>query len=417
MRRCGERWRGEKDTVTKTSARSCPICGESTCDVLHRQKFVLPQGHPLTNGYDVVCCRGCGFVYADTVVSQVDYDRFYARFSKYEDRLTATGGGDTTWDAERLHHTAECVAGLLPNPRSRILDIGCANGGLLRALKHLGWSDLCGMDPSRACVENTQRSGIEAHVGRLSAIPDDLGQFDCVILSHVLEHVSSLKSAVCSLSSLLGPDGIVYVETPDAARYAEFVTAPFQDFNTEHINHFSLRCLANLFGNMGWIAQTVGQKVVLSAPRMPYPALYTVFARDTAIAQRFTPTPDTELCERIRAYITRSQAALDAIATRIETALRASSELIVWGTGQLTMKLLAETSLGAAKIVAFVDSNPINQGRLLRGVPILAPDAIRHMAQPILVASTLHQDEIVGVIRSRLGLMNPLILLSERMNT
>ena len=90
--------------------------------------------------------------------------------------------------------------------------------------------------------------------------------------------------------------------------------------------------------------------------------------------------------------------------------------MIVWGTGQLTLKLLAETPLGEARIVAFVDSNPINQGRLLRGVPILAPDAIRSMAQPILVASTLHQDEIVAVIRERMKLTNPLILLSSRTN-
>ena len=397
--------------------RPCPICDAAACEVLHQQKFVLPQGHPLTAGYDVVCCKRCGFVYADTTVSQADYDRFYAEFSKYEDRQTSTGGGDAPWDAQRLGATAAYIAGCLPDRRARILDIGCANGGLLRALRDLGWANVVGVDPSAACVENTSRlHGIEAHVAWLSAISVGLGQFDCVILSHVLEHVSSLHPAVRSLSDLVRPGGIAYVETPDATRYAEFVTAPFQDFNTEHINHFSLRCLANLFRSAGWNALAMGQKVILSAPQMPYPAVYTVFAHEPGEAYGFILSPDTELPGQIRAYIARSQASLDELSATIRAALRNSPELIVWGTGQLTMKLLAETPLGEAQIVAFVDSNPINQGRLLRDVPILAPEAIRGMAQPILVASTLHQDEIVAVIRSRMGLTNPLILLSSRTN-
>ena len=62
------------------------IRGSTHCDVLHKQNFVLPEGHPLANGYLVVACDNCGFVYADTQVSQHDYDVFYARFSKYESR-------------------------------------------------------------------------------------------------------------------------------------------------------------------------------------------------------------------------------------------------------------------------------------------------------------------------------------------
>jgi uncharacterized Zn finger protein len=77
----------------KKSIRKCPICQEENGEILHTQKFVLPEGHPLSNGYDILCCDRCGFVYADTTVSQKDYDIFYAKLSKYEDKKTATGGG------------------------------------------------------------------------------------------------------------------------------------------------------------------------------------------------------------------------------------------------------------------------------------------------------------------------------------
>jgi len=40
----------------KKSLRNCPICQEENGEILHTQNFVLPEGHPLSNGYDILCC-------------------------------------------------------------------------------------------------------------------------------------------------------------------------------------------------------------------------------------------------------------------------------------------------------------------------------------------------------------------------
>jgi hypothetical protein len=111
-------------------------------------------------------------------------------------------------------------------------------------------------------------------------------------------------------------------------------------------------------------------------------------------------------------YIERSSALWSQIDCRIGEALRGSPELIVWGTGQLTLKLLAETQLSQAKITAFVDSNPIHQGRQLRGAPILSPGGIRGYSQPILIGTLLHHTQILAQIEE-MGLNNPVILLPE----
>ena len=74
------------------SKRLCPICETSDVQFLHSQRFELPEGHPLSAGYDIVTCSSCGFVFADTTVAQADYDKFYAEHSKYEDIKTGTGG-------------------------------------------------------------------------------------------------------------------------------------------------------------------------------------------------------------------------------------------------------------------------------------------------------------------------------------
>jgi hypothetical protein len=87
--------------------------------------------------------------------------------------------------------------------------------------------------------------------------------------------------------------------------------------------------------------------------------------------------------------------------------------VIVWGTGQLTMKLLCESRLANHAVAAFVDNSEVNQGKFLRGVRILSPRQLKEsgMDQPIVIGSLLHGREIIDGIRANLGLGNKLIEL------
>jgi 2-polyprenyl-3-methyl-5-hydroxy-6-metoxy-1,4-benzoquinol methylase len=400
--------------IQKNTLRHCPICGEESGEVLHTQNFVLPDGHPLAEGYDVVCCDRCGFVYADTTVSQKDYDIFYAKLSKYEDNKTSTGGADSPYDAQRLRKTAACIAEFLPDNNLRILDIGCANGGLLGYLKELGYSNLYGIDPSPACVENTQRNyGIEAAIGSLFKLPQNIGKFDIIILSHVLEHIQDIQSAIRSIEQLLHPEGYLYIEVPNAAEYIHHLYAPFQDFNTEHINHFSEHYLNNLFQKESFINQELKEKIFDIAPQKTYPAIYGFWQRQSDHPQKEVIELDTRLKENIEQYIQGSKEMMRSMDEKIQAALQINHEIMVWGTGQLSMKLLAETALSQATITAFIDGNPINHGQVISGVEIVPPSQIqaRNLSQPILITSTLSQEAIHENIK-KMGLANPIILLS-----
>lgn len=392
--------------MTRVAQRPCPICSHIQVDILHRQRFVLPEGHPLSDGYDVVCCENCGFVYADTAVTQEAYDQFYAEYSKYEDQKTGTGGIEKEWDRKRLEQTAHQIAAFLNDVNYSVLDVGCANGGLLKALKDAGYRSVFGIDPSPVCVENTRRLGVCAEIGSLVQ-PLDHERFDCVVLSHTLEHVQDLKQAAQWIYSILADSACVYLEVPDAARYADFVDAPFQDFNTEHINHFSMKSLHNFLRANGFEPSEWGEKVIPASANKPYPASYCFAKRCNNIAKI---EKDNELAGKIQRYISISRDILDEIESKLHTVFSDSKRVIVWGTGQLTMKLLAETSLANAKIVAFVDSNPINQGKVLEGVKVIAPEGVAAFREPILISTTLHQQSIVEQIHE-MGLSNPLIFL------
>ena len=397
--------------ATKVRVRYCPICGYTTAKVLITQRFVIPKDHPLGDVQDIVCCDWCDFVYADVSATQEDYDLYYAHFSKYEDSQTPMGGG-TIFDDERLTRTAEYITHALPDRRMRILDVGCANGTMLGALKQFGYVNLCGVDLSPGCVESTKRRyDIKAHVGSLSDLSQGIGKFDFVILSHVLEHVKELRQALYHVRELLPASGYLYVEVPDASRYADFVFSPFQDFNTEHINHFSLQGLTNLLRICGFNIKDAGHKLIEAAPGIAYPVVFTTAVKmdDNEPPNQIPLGTDEQLKRGMQAYIDTSQQMMDKIGLKLRNILSEQSSVIVWGTGQLVMKLLAETALAEANIKAFVDSNPVNQGQVLRGIPILAPEQIIGMTDPIIVGSTLHYEAIYKRIREQMKLPNDVI--------
>jgi len=398
--------------MKKTSLRLCPICSCNLCEVLHTLQFVLPDGNPLQSSYDVVCCEHCGFIYADITVPQKDYDAFYLRFSKYEDTSISTGGGKTTFDAKRLQRTATCIADSLPDRKARIMDIGCATGGLLKSLKAMGYQNLVGLDPSPTCVSRTIANvGIQAFVGSLSSLDDRLEKYDCVILSHVMEHVKDLQNAAVCIKNLMTESGLAYIEVPDATRYTEHLYAPFQDFNTEHINHFSLVGLSNLFSQVRLVPLSQGNRTIYTAPGVAYPVIYTIFTHETTSSHRKGGIfRDTLSLERVKEYIFRSQGMMDKMDARIKMILDETPEILVWGTGQLAMKLLATTCLKEAKIKAFVDGNPINQGQFINEIEVKAPEQIIGLNYPILITSTLHQTEIEATIR-KYGLPNKIFSL------
>ena len=280
--------RDERARRTRPRGRARSAGGKR--EVLHRQPFVLPEGHPLGAGYDVVCCDGCGFVYADTRVTQADYDAYYAGLSKYEDPRPApaaasrpgTTRGSPAWP-RRWRRTS-------PAASAKIVDVGCANGGLLR---HLGRPRLSAARRRRPVAalrgERPQRCRGDRAVGSLFSLPAGRRRRR---LRRPLARPRARAGCACGPGArrarLLRPGGVVYVEVPDATRYADCLAAPFQDFNTEHVNHFGPVSLASLLARGG--IRGAGGRRRRSRPRpgIPYPAVYAVGrvrpGRDSAIA-------------------------------------------------------------------------------------------------------------------------------------
>jgi SAM-dependent methyltransferase len=409
-------------TLSPQPHRACGACGASGNTVCHHQRFIVPDGYPLPSEYDVVVCRRCGFVYADPAATQSDYDRFYCQWSKYDDSATATGSGVSPHDAARLAITASDIARSLPSRAASILDAGCATGGLLTALRNHGFSAVAGLDPSPHCAAACRDRGFEAYVGSISSAtaPTHMPKFDCVVFSHVLEHVYDIPAFFTAARRLLAPGGYLYLETPDATRYNDYLYAPFQEFNTEHINHFSARALENIARRFGFQPVVVEQKVIQTGPHTLYPAVFGLFHDNGGNADEHSVVCDQELPSRIAAYIRQSTEQMERINRHLASQLTNTRSVFLWGAGQLAMKLLTLPSLAHIQVRAVIDNNPVLRGKTLAGAPVIGPHelgshkiGLREIAgttEPIIIATLLHADEIGAQVR-RLGLSNPVISL------
>jgi 2-polyprenyl-3-methyl-5-hydroxy-6-metoxy-1,4-benzoquinol methylase len=121
-------------------------------------------------------------------------------------------------------------------PRGTIVDVGCAYGPFLTALRDAGWPGF-GIDVSEDAVEHVRKVvGLPAArmpFERLERRHVPAERIDGVTLWYVIEHLRDLDGALRRVAGLLGPGGVLAFSTPNgrgisarASKYAFLRASP-----------------------------------------------------------------------------------------------------------------------------------------------------------------------------------------------
>jgi SAM-dependent methyltransferase len=361
---------------------------------LHTQELVLPEEFELPETFDIVICASCGMAYSDTTGESGKLTDHYRADSymmcNWEDHKPEahceTELGPPV-DVARLRVLVEQLVKLIPGRDVRILDVGCASGTLLALLSRAGFSDIQGIDPSANAVAAAHRLGQRARVGDVDVpLPPELGTFDIIIISHVLEHLGRPREALKNLRRVLRPGGLVYAEVPDAARYAEFLVEPFVDFNHEHVNHFSMAHLSELFRTGGFVLAASGKKTI-TVVNWPYPVIYGLWRMlEVAPCESVALEFDVDSLSRcLKPYVSGSRELLEKYDVALRAMLRGRRQVAVRCLGYRAWTLLANTILRDLSVVAYIDNASSKQALTVRGIRVTAPTTPLGAGIPIVV--------------------------------
>lgn len=188
---------------------SCEICGERSREVV-RDTVEIARG--VRTALSVVCCGACGFLYQTPRFNPDFYRKYYG--SQYRQLLSGATAPSPEYVAdqtERGEHLFYSLSRYLPE-RGRLLDVGCAAGGLMTAFVRHGWTAL-GVDPDIGCT------AYGASVLRLSVVAqaaEDLevepAVYDLIIITGSLEHVYDPNEVLARCHRAAGPGSLLLLE-------------------------------------------------------------------------------------------------------------------------------------------------------------------------------------------------------------
>ncbi|OQX12633.1 MAG: hypothetical protein BWK76_17370 [Desulfobulbaceae bacterium A2] len=127
-------------------------------------------------------------------------------------------------------------------PGKKLLEIGVGSGSFLEAAREHGF-EVRGCDLSPAiCRQAEMKYGVPVYCGTLRDITGT-GQFDVVVLNHVLEHVERPVEFLREVERLLLPNGIAYIAVPNRACW-EACLSGWTSYEPYHLTYFSQQTLA-----------------------------------------------------------------------------------------------------------------------------------------------------------------------------
>ena len=157
------------------------------------------------------------------------------------------------------------IAGQVPATARRVLDLGCATGGLATLLKARGPVEVVGIERDEAYAaaaaarcDRVVHADAEA-LARRDDLEADLGRFDCLVAADVLEHLVDPWAALRAYARLIGPGGTAVVSLPNVAHWTTYAQLargswprqPEGIHDATHLRWFTLRDACELLAQAG----------------------------------------------------------------------------------------------------------------------------------------------------------------------
>ncbi len=209
------------------------------------------------HGLELQCviCKRCGLVFTNPRIDKESFGDFYTNF--YRDLYNYNLGEN---DLDSLHKSNyengkfvhEFVKPFIKN-QSKVLEIGCANGGLLKFFREQGHS-VTGLDLGEAeVIYGKDKFGLNLYHKSIDDFESDEKQ-DLIIMIHVIEHLIEPEITMNKIHQNLSDSGLLYISCPDidilpnGLIYKSDWLTLMQNAHTINFDKLSITNLLNKYG-------------------------------------------------------------------------------------------------------------------------------------------------------------------------
>ena len=153
-------------------------------------------------------------------------------------------------DKSKYQYGLKLLEQLNPQPKDKIIDIGCGAGGFLFEAENLGWNQCVGVDINEKWSKSFSKStGVQFINSTFESLNSERlgGDYNVVSMWNVLEHIYDVHKTVSDIYKLLQNGGLFIVMVPNVKSLASRLMREMSPtFNWKHVSHFCENSLKTL---------------------------------------------------------------------------------------------------------------------------------------------------------------------------
>lgn len=197
------------------------------------------QGYKESSFYEILHCDQCdtSFIRNDaSAETELIYDLIYSHGSQVPGYDRYYTYADKVLEMQKpLHYLADtedmywaianCIEKKIITKEMKLIEVGCGLGYLSYALHNDGF-DITGIDISEKAISRAKQKYGNYYkcLDIYKMAKEGNAQFDIILLTEVIEHVTEPVDFVEALSRLLNPGGKIIITTPNKSAYPPQVT-------------------------------------------------------------------------------------------------------------------------------------------------------------------------------------------------
>jgi len=329
--------------------RNCACCNTCIKNPISTINLSTLNDIILNNTLNIFFCSQCNFYYTDSDNNQNDYDNYYKLFNNYKNYVIYSDKDEKTFSYLKNKLQKYNI--------KNILDYGSGNGKLKELL-------------------STTFNINEYDIG----MPEDENSYDCLILSHVLEHIYNINEFIIKISNNINQGGLLYIEVPNAEFYNELNNiTPLQEINIEHINFFSKFSLNKLLSNFGYYTLSLTDDF-FNIKDNKYYVIRGIFGKNT-----------TNL-----SFVNYINNGINIIDSYNFSKLVNFKQIYIYGCGQFLFKIFKNIQK-FTKIINIIDDNLCYSNKFIDNISIINFEKYKQIAKDgdTILLTTLIYDDII----------------------